>query len=212
MFEGEAATLRLFGDPDQRDMSQGVVRVAAADIRMHADEPDLAEPLVLDPAAAILVGRGGLFVLFRPQHRMERGALVIQREGVAGTHDAIAEDAIGQFQRPQPTADAARHFVDRQARRPRPYPKDRETRRPERPGCRPCCTAFLLATSVFHERRWRRGSSRTAVQSGRCVLGPLGAIGAVGGGRARVQLALRHFGRVSDETLLENEAQSGRGS
>ena len=92
-------------------MGERVVRISAADIGMHAGEPDLADTLRL---GAPRPGRDGFRALI-PQQRMECGALIIQREGVAGLADQGVELPVRQFERPQIAADAACHFVDGQA-------------------------------------------------------------------------------------------------
>ena len=46
---------------------------------------------------------------------MERGALIVEREGVAGLANQGIELPVRQFERPQITADAPRHFVDGKA-------------------------------------------------------------------------------------------------
>ena len=46
---------------------------------------------------------------------MERGALIVEREGVAGLANQGIELPVRQFERPEIAADAPRHFVDGQA-------------------------------------------------------------------------------------------------
>ncbi len=46
---------------------------------------------------------------------MKRGAFVVERQRVTRAHDPWAQLAIGQFERPNVTADAVGHFVDRKA-------------------------------------------------------------------------------------------------
>src|ERR1700749_5297468 len=46
---------------------------------------------------------------------MKGGALVVERQSMTGLLDAVVEIAIGQFEREQPFAYAARHLVDRQS-------------------------------------------------------------------------------------------------
>ena len=55
--ELEAAALRLGDHPDKGNVGQRVVGIAAADVGMHAGEPDLAELLVLDVALLVRIDR-----------------------------------------------------------------------------------------------------------------------------------------------------------
>ena len=61
-------------------MGERVVRISAADIGMHTGEPDLRDPLRIGAPGA---GSDGFRALI-PQQRMECGALIVEREGVAG--------------------------------------------------------------------------------------------------------------------------------
>ena len=70
--------------PQQRDVAQALVRIAAADVRVHAGEPDLLQPALL---AFRCLGRRCVLVHFVPQQRLERVALVVQRQRVPGALD-----------------------------------------------------------------------------------------------------------------------------
>ena len=106
--QGEAAPARFGQDPGERYMGERVIRISAADIGMHAGEPDLGDPLrIRIPDAG---GRG--FRALVPQQGMERGALVVERERVAGLANQGMKLPVRQFERPQIPADAPRHLVD----------------------------------------------------------------------------------------------------
>ena len=61
--------------PAERDRREIVVGVAAADVGVHAREPDLLDALGIRRAALI------------PEHRVEGVALVVNRDRVAGALD-----------------------------------------------------------------------------------------------------------------------------
>ena len=113
--EAEAADLRLVHDPDEGNVGEGIIRIAAADIRVNACEPHLAQAFVADMTKSVRARLGQRQACLRPEHGLKRRAFVIQRQRVTRAIDDRAQLAIGQFERPELQADAARHFVDRQA-------------------------------------------------------------------------------------------------
>ena len=116
--EFEPASLRLGDHPDEGDVGQRIVGIAAADIGMHAGEPDLADTLVLDEALCCgigqrrsAIGAGGLV----PELRVEGGAFLVERQRLAGARDARGQMFARQFKPPEIFMNAAGHFVDRHA-------------------------------------------------------------------------------------------------
>jgi hypothetical protein len=101
------ATVRIEPDladhPPQREVTQIVVGIAAAHVRMHAGEPHLRDAL----------GIGG--APFVPQHRMEGVALVVEGDRVARALHARREILIGKPMRVEDAVDHGRQLVDRQA-------------------------------------------------------------------------------------------------
>src|SRR5882757_2793813 len=109
-------------------MGETVPRVSAADVGMHADEPDLADPFVIDmrlfrirtprrrPA---LIDRNqsldAAHIAIVPQHRAERVALLLERQGMAGPADLVVHELVGHRQRPVEIIDGARDLLDRAA-------------------------------------------------------------------------------------------------
>jgi hypothetical protein len=76
-FEGacEVGLLCLVHHPLQRHPRQPILGIAAADIRVHAREPDLRN-------------LAGWRILFVPKHGMEGAPLVVKGDGMAGAlHD-----------------------------------------------------------------------------------------------------------------------------
>src|SRR5450830_1309942 len=74
--ERKAGSGRFRHDPDQRNLGQRVVGIAAADIGMHAGKPDLADSLIGEVALAVGAGLERRFVALVPQCRMESRTLV----------------------------------------------------------------------------------------------------------------------------------------
>ncbi len=95
--------LNLADHPSQRDERQVVVRVAAADVRVHAGKPDLLDALGVVRARLV------------PQHRLEGVALVVDRDRVAGAIDLRRQLLIGEAVRVEDAVDHRRQLVDRKA-------------------------------------------------------------------------------------------------
>ena len=76
--EAQPGGARLADHPGQRHVGQRVVGIAAADIGVHAGEPDLAQPVRRHLAASGHLPLGDLV----PEQRVEGVALVVQRQGL----------------------------------------------------------------------------------------------------------------------------------
>ena len=87
-FELQAATLGFRDHPDERNIGERIVRISAADIGVHAREPDLADVLVLDEAPPGGIGGGCRTRGLIPKLRMEGGALFIKRQRLTRPLDA----------------------------------------------------------------------------------------------------------------------------
>ena len=109
--QGEPAAACLGQHPGERYMGERVIRISAADIGMHAGEPDLGNSFRTGfPGAG-----GNRLQPLVPQQGMESSALVVERKGVTGLANPSIELPVRQFERPQIAADAPRHFVDGEA-------------------------------------------------------------------------------------------------
>jgi len=107
--------LRLGEHPDQRDVGQRVIGVTAANVGMDTGEPHLADLLIGDVTLFVRIELRRRNDFFVPQLGMERDAIFIKRQRLAGSHHAFAIEGVsGKFERHDPAADAARHLVDRQ--------------------------------------------------------------------------------------------------
>ena len=108
--EAQAALACLLGHPRQRRERQAVVRIPAADVGVHAGEPHLRDPLLVD------VRRRGVLrlLVLGPQQREERLALVVQGQRVTRALDAGRRPPVLGQHRPDPPFPPARQFVDRQ--------------------------------------------------------------------------------------------------
>ena len=119
---------RTIDHPVERVERQAVLRIAAADVGMHADEPELAHALFVNQRqlAALDARRrpalrhrheavGGLDVAIVPEHWLERVALVLEPEGMTATLDLPVHETVGQRQRPVPIVDGTHDFLDRSA-------------------------------------------------------------------------------------------------
>ena len=124
----QAVDLGPFDHPGQRPVGEPGARIAAADVGMHADEPDLADPLVIDMRLArprrpsrrpVLADRKEpvvpSHVAVVPQHGPERVAFLLQRQRMAGADDLVVHELVGHRQRPVPIVDGAGDLVDRPA-------------------------------------------------------------------------------------------------
>ena len=102
----QARFLGFLHHPQQRDVAQALVRIAAADVRVHAGEPDLLQAVLPDlqvPGHAVLVQ-------FVPEQRQEGIALVVQRQRVPGALDPHVQAVVGHAQREDPVVDGARQL------------------------------------------------------------------------------------------------------
>src|SRR4030095_2666943 len=97
--------------PEERHIAQALVRVAAADVRVHSGEPHLLQAILLD----LLQRDERRFVDLVPQQRVERIAFVVQRERVPRTLYLGGQLVIGQAEREDPVVDRARQLDDRSA-------------------------------------------------------------------------------------------------
>jgi hypothetical protein len=105
----EPGALRLLHHPEERHVAEALVRIAAADIGVHAGEPHLFQPPLLD-----FVGLDQLrFVHLVPQQRVERVALVVNREGMPSAQDAFVQLVVGHAERVDPVVDRPRDLSDR---------------------------------------------------------------------------------------------------
>jgi hypothetical protein len=112
-FEGQAAQPRLLHDPVKRNVGQRIIRIAAADIGVHAREPDLTQAFVLNPPHPIRISWSGTLASFAPKHRMKGRAFIIDRKSMARSLNLRRQNSIRQFERPNPFADTASHFLNR---------------------------------------------------------------------------------------------------
>ena len=74
----QAAALRFVEHPDQRNVGQRIVGIAAADVGMHAGEPDLADLLICDVTLLVRIEFEGGTIFSSHSSGMER-ALFIER-------------------------------------------------------------------------------------------------------------------------------------
>ena len=83
--EDESTLTRPVGHPQQRDVGQGRVRVAAADVAVNPGEPHL--PQFLPAGAGLLV----------PQRRREHCPLLVDGQRLEGALDPGAELSVVEF-------------------------------------------------------------------------------------------------------------------
>ena len=108
------AALGLLHHPEQRDVAQALVRIAAAHIRVHAREPDLLQTGRIRPGLPSMQ----LFLMHLvPQQWMKVRTLVIDGQRMASTLHSPGErmrspNTIGQS---PPSPIAALQLVDRHA-------------------------------------------------------------------------------------------------
>ena len=115
--------LGLLHHPQQRDVAQALVRIAAADIGVHAGEPHLLKPSFLDP----LLGDQLFLVQLVPEQRVEGVTLVVDREGVARALDVLVQLVVRHAERKDPVVDRSRDLSDRSAIRRDRVPDADET-------------------------------------------------------------------------------------
>ena len=114
----QARFLRLLHHPEERDVAEALVGIAAADVGMHAGEPDLLEAPGVDPARLLLSLRRldrAFLVHLVPRQRVEGIALIVDGEGVAGAANAVGKRIIGHAQRDEPFVDSLGDLRDRAA-------------------------------------------------------------------------------------------------
>src|SRR3984957_2420194 len=102
-------------------------RIPAADIGVNADKPHLADALAVDLGQGFfrvcrrrlpVVIDGIEFAILAdiaivPKHRMERVALLLQRQRMTGAADLAVHEQVRHRQRPIPVIDGARDLLDR---------------------------------------------------------------------------------------------------
>src|SRR4051794_8513832 len=110
--EFQAATPRLGDHPDEGNVGQRIVGIAATDVGMRAREPNLAELLVLDEAFPGRIRFASRYVALVPQLGMEGGSFLVQRQRVTGARHPVAGKRVsGKLEWPDVAADAAGHFI-----------------------------------------------------------------------------------------------------
>ena len=80
---------RLLDHPYQGNIRQAVLGIASAHVGVHT-----AKPQLLDLLRFFLDAVAGLFGGGFPEHRVEGLALVVDRHGVIGAFDALAEEQV----------------------------------------------------------------------------------------------------------------------
>jgi hypothetical protein len=123
---------------------------------------------------------------------MKGRAFIIQRQGVTGALDLIAQSPFRQFQRPYPFADAACHFFHRQAVGGDRVPQPHESNPLDRP-------VLALVVGIWDQQiphpseRFLHPQHGVEVLSSKCAIGVLCPLGQL------------RFGLVGDEALIDDE-------
>src|SRR5437764_10201135 len=163
---------------------------------MRAGEPDLAELFVLDEALLGRVGLDDRNIALVPQLGVKGGALLVERQRLAGARHPVAEKGVGgKLERPDVAADAAGHLVERRAIGGDGVPHADEM---------DLLHAPIVGLVVFVPQDQIADTAEEILNTPDGVVA-LAPVLAIGGARFLVELLLILRG---DEPLVENEASN----